>query len=53
MKLTTNPEEMLHTTQTNLSPTSRFKGDSYHPKQTICLSSHNNNNNIIIIIISK
>ena len=43
MKLTTNPEEMLHTTQMNLSPTNMFKGDSYHPKQAICLLSHNNN----------
>ena len=32
MKLTTNLEEMLHTTQMNLSPTNMFKRDSYHPK---------------------
>ena len=44
MKLTTNPEEMLHTTQMNLSPTNMFKGDSYHPKQATCLPSHTNNN---------
>ena len=44
MNLTMNLEETLHTTQMNLSPTNMFKGDSYHPKQGMCLPSHNNNN---------
>ena len=44
MRLTTNLEEMPHTTQMNLSPTNMFKGDSYHPKQATCLTSHSNNN---------
>ena len=43
MRLTMNLEEMPHTTQTNLSPTNMFKGDSYHPRQEICLPSYNNN----------
>ena len=35
---------MLHTTWMNLSPTSRFKGDSYSPKLAICLPNDTNNN---------
>ena len=43
MRLTTNLKEMPHTTQMNPSPTNRFKGDSYHPRQAICPPNHNNN----------
>ena len=43
MRLTMNLKEMPHTTQTNLSPTNMFKGDSYHPRQAICPPSHNSN----------
>ena len=43
MRPTTNPEEMPHTTQMNLSPTNVFKGDSYHPRQAIYPPNHNNN----------